>query len=85
MHGVVLDLKQWKDGRFMVSRVEGRRAQVRLVATDNAAAGGDSMYVVDLYENNKLIQTRPLPGHNRHYAEDVAENWETGIIQLLTE
>lgn len=69
----------------MVNRVEGRRAQVRLVATDNAAASGDSMYVVDLYENGKLVQSRPLPGHNRYYAEDVAENWETGIIQLLTE
>ena len=68
-----------------MSRVEGRRAQIRLVATENPAAGGDSMYVVDLYENGRLIQTRDLPGHNRYYAEDVAENWETGIIQLLTE
>lgn len=68
-----------------MSKMENRRAQVRLVATDNVAAGGDSMYVVDLYENGRLIQTRSLPGHNRYYAEDVAENWESGIIQLLTE
>jgi len=68
-----------------VDKVSGRKANVRLVATDNVAAGGDSMYVVDLYENGKLVQSRDLPGHNRHYAEDVAENWENGIIQLLTE
>lgn len=68
-----------------MDKVSGRRAQVRLVATDNVAAGGDSMYVVDLYENGKLVQSRDLPGHNRYYAEDVAENWENGIIQLLVE
>jgi len=68
-----------------VDKVSGRRAQVRLVATDNAAAVSDSMYVVDLYENGKLVQSRDLPGHNRYYAEDVAENWENGIIQLLVE
>lgn len=68
-----------------MNNIEGRRAQVRLVATDNPAAGGDSMYVVDLYENGKLIQSRALPGKSRFYAEDVAENWNTGIIQLLTE
>lgn len=68
-----------------MDKVSGRKAQVRLVATDNVAAGGDSMYVVDLYENGKLVQSRDLPGHNRYYAEDVAENWENGIIQLLVE
>ena len=64
---------------------EGREGRVRLVATDNVAAGGDSMYVVDFYENGKLVQSRSLPGKSRYYAEDVAENWESGLIQLLTE
>lgn len=68
-----------------MNKIETRRAQIRRIATDNPAAGGDSMYVVHLYENNKLVQTRELPGKSLHYAEDVAENWETGIIQLLTE
>ena len=65
--------------------MSNRRAQVRKVVMDNAAIAGDSMYIVHLYENNKLIQTRELPGKSLHYAEDVAENWEAGIIQLLTE
>lgn len=68
-----------------MSKVPGRSATIRKVVTDNKAAGGDSMFVVDLYENGKLIQSRQLPGHNRFYAEDVVENWETGVIQLLTE
>ena len=65
--------------------MSNRRAQIRKVLMDNAAVQGDSMYVVHLYENEKLIQTRQLPGKSLHYAEDVAENWENGIIQLLTE
>lgn len=68
-----------------MNKIEGRRAQIRRIATNNPVAGGDSMYVVHLYEGNKLVQTRELPGKSLHYAEDVAENWETGIIQLLTE
>lgn len=65
--------------------MNNRKANIRIVATDNVAASGDTMYVVDLYENGKFVQSRDLPGKNRFYAEDVAENWENGIIQLLTE
>lgn len=65
--------------------MSNRKAQVRKVMMDNSAVQGDSMYVVHLYENEKLVQTRELPGKSLHYAEDLAENWETGIIQLLTE
>jgi hypothetical protein len=65
--------------------VSNRKAQIRKVVMDNVAIAGDSMYVVHLYENEKLVQTRELPGKSLHYAEDLAENWESGIIQLLTE
>jgi len=47
--------------------------------------GPDSMYVVDLIENGRKVETRTLPGKSRAYAQDVAENWESGLIQLLTE
>jgi hypothetical protein len=40
------------------------------------------VYVVDLFEGNKLMESRTLLGKSIHYAEDVAENWETGIIKL---
>lgn len=42
-----------------------------------------TMFVVDLFENDQLVQTRELPGKSRHYAQDVVENWESGLIQLL--
>lgn len=65
--------------------MNSRKAHVRKVSTNNLEADGDSMYVVNLYENDKLVQTRELPGKSMHYAKDVAENWESGVIQLLTE
>ena len=64
---------------------KARTSNIRKVVTDNPAVDGDTMYVVDLYEDGKLVQVRDLPGKSRHYAQDVAENWETGVIQLLTE
>ena len=43
------------------------------------------MYVVDLIENGRVVESRRLPGKSKSYANDVAENWESGIIQLLQE
>ena len=59
-----------------------RTSAIRKVKLD-----GDQgeMFIVDLYENGKFIQSRELPGKNIFYAEDLAENWETGVIQLLNE
>jgi hypothetical protein len=65
--------------------VSNRKSQIRLVVNNDPVIGGDSVYVVDLYENDKLVQVRNLPGKSRSYAEDVAENWDSGVIQLLTE
>ena len=47
--------------------------------------GPDSMWVVDLFFNGRKIETRTLPGKSRSYAESLAENWDTGVIQFLTE
>ena len=44
--------------------------------------GPDSVFVVDLYEDNVLLESRQLPGKNRYYAEDVSQNWDNGIIKL---
>lgn len=49
------------------------------------SSGPDTMYVVDLLENGRKVETRTLPGKSRAYAQDLAENWETGVLQLLTE
>jgi len=40
------------------------------------------IYVVDLYEDGKLVEERHLPGKSFHYAEDVQTNWENGIIKI---
>ena len=53
--------------------------------TNKTVVDDDEMFVVDLYENGKLIQVRELPDKSIYYAEDLAENWRTGVIQLLTE
>jgi len=60
-----------------------RSANIRKI--HKTVTDDDEMYVVDLFEDGKLIQTRELPGKSVYYAEDVAENWNNGIIQLLTE
>lgn len=43
--------------------------------------GPDTMYVVDLYEDNVLVERRELPNKNYYYAMDVSENWDNGIIK----
>ena len=37
-------------------------------------------YVVDLYENDQLLESRAVVGHSRYYAEDVLHNWISGLI-----
>ena len=41
------------------------------------------VYVVDLWEDGKLVQTRRLDGKSFYYAEDVSKNWDNGLIQQL--
>lgn len=65
-----------------------RTALIRKEAVNGEArdsSGPDSMFVVDLLENGEVVETRRLPGKSRSYAVDVVENWESGLIQLLTE
>lgn len=51
----------------------------------SGSGGPDTMFVVDLIENGRVVESRKLPGKSKSYADDVAENWESGIIQLLQE
>ena len=41
----------------------------------------DVLYVVDLYENGVLVETRKLPNKSIHYANEVSENWDNGKIK----
>lgn len=41
------------------------------------------MYVVELYEDGVLVETRELPNKSLDYANDVEENWLNGVIKIL--
>jgi len=41
----------------------------------------DLMYVVDMYDDGVLVESRKLPNKSIHYAKDVSENWDNGIIK----
>lgn len=47
----------------------------------NGNDGPDTMYVVDMYENERKVGTNEFPGKSIHYAEAFARNWDTGIIK----
>lgn len=47
----------------------------------NGSQGPDTCYVVEMYENDKLVETRELPGKSFYYAESCARNWDKGIIE----
>jgi hypothetical protein len=34
-----------------------------------------------MYEDETLIEERPIVGHTKRYAEDCAENWENEVIK----
>jgi len=43
--------------------------------TREAVIFNDDGFVVMLYENEKLIEVRPVRGHTLQYAEDLSENF----------
>ena len=54
---------------------EGNGSRRALIYKDD-----DGNHHVELWEKNKLRETRDLRDHNIHYAEDCAENWVTRVI-----
>jgi len=66
-----------------VSRTSSIRKEPAPGSNESGSNGPDTMYVVDLIENGKVVESRKLPGKSKSYANDVAENWESGLIQLL--
>jgi len=62
--------------------VEMKEAHIRSVSRSNPSKGQfTSMFVVDLFKNKDKIGVIELPGKSKYYADDVVENWETGIIK----
>ena len=43
---------------------------------------GSLIYIVSLYEDDVLVDFRPLVGKSIHYANSLVENWENGILEI---
>ena len=56
--------------------LENRKATIR---KEQNIGKVSFIYVVDLYENGRLLETRQLPGKSKSYAEGVEENWLSGV------
>jgi hypothetical protein len=52
------------------SNPEMNREAVIFASKDNAGE-----FVVDMYENNELVNSRKITDHRYSYVEDCAENW----------
>jgi hypothetical protein len=57
-----------------------RHSKIKTVLT-SGMRGPDTLLVVDLYEDGKFVERRQLPNKSMHYAEDVSENWNNGLIE----
>lgn len=68
-----------------MSRTSSIRKEGNVGANDSGSSGPDSSYVVDLIENGRVVESRKLPGKSISFAQDLAENWESGLIQLLVD
>jgi hypothetical protein len=68
-----------------VSRSSSIRKEGNVGVNDSGSNGPDSSYVVDLIENGRVVESRKLPGKSISFAQDLAENWESGLIQLLVD
>ena len=56
-----------------------RNSSIRMKQVFNGGTKGhDTMYIVELWDGDSLIETRELPGKSIHYAESLAENWTEG-------
>jgi len=58
-----------------------RKAEIRRQPNWTESSGPDMFYFVDLYKNDELFGTVDVSDHSRYYANDVAENWENGILK----
>ena len=63
-----------------------RTAKIKRVpyvgGNSSGSNGPDVMWVVNMYEDGKLLESRDLPNKSLRYAEDCAENWENGLIKI---
>lgn len=59
--------------------IKERSAKLVRVAKDRDTF--EDGYVAHLFKNNKLFGTIDITDKSIHYANDVVENWENGILR----
>ncbi len=64
-------LKYKKEKEFIENITNTRTAKIR----------EETHYVVDMYDNGKLKESRPIVGHSKHYADDCDNSWVEGKIK----
>ena len=56
-----------------------RNSSIRMKQVfNNGTKGPDTMYIVELWDGDSLIETLELPGKSIHYAESLAITWTEG-------
>ena len=58
----------------IISEFENETRSAIVIFNDETA------FTVEMYEDNKLVESRKIVNHTLQYAEDCAENWVEGII-----
>lgn len=52
----------------------------RIPNLTSGSKGPDTLYVVELYKDDEYVGIIDTTEHSIHYANDVVENWKTGIL-----
>lgn len=62
-------------------RIELKTAEIRRMQNiSDDMRGPDILFFVDLYKNNEYFGTINTTNKSIYYAEDVATNWQQGIL-----
>lgn len=62
-----------------------RTAKIVKKFNNASSRGPDVLYTVELWEDDNYVGLMDTTGKSLYYAQDVAENWETGIIKSTNE
>ena len=58
-----------------------KTAEIKRVPNlSSGSRGPDTLYFVELYIDNNYVGKIDATKHSIHYANDIVENWENGIL-----
>jgi len=58
---------------------------IRKPNLESGSRGPDTLYLVKLYKDNEYFGMVDTTAHSVHYAKDVVENWENGLLSESNE